>query len=219
MSENKQQPSRLVFKPQAKAQPKAGPRAGEEERLRAAREKATEYRKPPLSPEEEAARKKEEGIHTIEEWGDLITQRIEEAMRRGDFDNLKGHGKPMLVEPEPNVPEDMQMAFRILRNNDMAPAWIADRKEMLRSIDAWRAEFQRVAAEAHSAWIAAASDERHAQIRKNWERWLARWDGEIVEMNRLIGTFNLKQPIARLEIFKLRLDDELKKVGMARILD
>lgn len=214
MSENRQQPSRLIFRPQVRAKPQAG----EEERLRAAREKATEYRKPPPSPEEEAA-KKDEDARSIEEWGDLITQRIEDAMRRGDFDNLRGHGKPLRVDPEPNVPEDMQMAFRILKNNDMAPAWIADRKEMLRAIEAWRAEFQRVTSEAHSAWIAAASDERRAQIYKSWERWLVRWDAEIVEMNRRIGTFNLKQPIARLEIFKLRLDDELKRVGMARTLD
>jgi len=217
MSENKQQSSRLVFRPQAKAKPKVETRASEEERLRAAREKATEYRKPQSSSEEEA--KRDEGISSIEQWGDLITQRIEEAMRRGDFDNLSGHGKPLRVEAEPNVPEDMQMAFRILKNNDMVPTWIAERKEMLRAIEAWRAEFQRIVGEAHSAWIAAASDERQAQIRQSWARWIVRWEDEIVEMNRRIGTFNLKQPIARLEIFKLRLDDELKKVGMTRTLD
>jgi len=218
MSAEKEQPQRLIFKPQAKAKPKAEPKLGEEERLRAAREKASEYRKPPLSPEEEAQKKKD-GVRSIEEWGDLVSQRIEEAMRRGDFENLPGHGKPLSVAPEPNVPEDQQMAFRILKNNDMTPAWIADRKEMLRGIEVWRAEFQRVAGEANSAWVAAVSDERRAQIRKNWERWIARWEGEIIEMNRRIGNFNLRQPIARLEIFKLRLDDELKKVGLARTLD
>jgi hypothetical protein len=181
--------------------------------LRAAREKAAEYRNPRLPTE------KEDGLHTIEEWADLVTKRIEEAIRRGDFDNLAGQGKPMRVEPEPFVPEDQQMANRILKNNDMVPTWIGERKEMLRAIEAWREQFKRIVGEAHSAWIAAGSDERRGQLRQSWARWLARWEDELRDLNRRIGTFNLKQPITHLEIFKLRLDDELRKVGMARTLE
>jgi hypothetical protein len=122
------------------------------------------------------------------------------------------------VGPEPFVPEDQQMAFRLLKNNDLTPAWIGERKEMLRAIENWRGQFQHVVGEAHSAWIAAASDERRVQVRESWARWLVRWDAELVELNRRIGLFNLKQPITHLEIFKLRLDDELRRVGMARSL-
>jgi hypothetical protein len=39
-----------------------------------------------------------------------------------------------------------------------------------------------------------------------------------VELNRRIGMLNLKQPIAHLEIFKLRLDDELRQVNATRRL-
>lgn len=212
MSQDKKQSSRLIFKSHAKAAP-AQPRAGEEERLRAAREKATEYRNPKTPIEKEG-----EGLHTIEEWADLVTKRIEEAVRRGDFDNLAGQGKPLRVEPEPFVPEDQQMANRILKNNDMVPTWIGERKEMLRAIEAWRAEFKRITGEAHSAWVAAGNDERRGQIRQSWARWLTRWEDELRELNRRIGLFNLKQPITHLEIFKLRLDDELRKIGMARTL-
>jgi hypothetical protein len=210
MSQNNHQPPRLIFRPPAKS----ASQASEEERLRAAREKAAEYRNPKPPVPDDGDR-----VHAIEEWADLVTKRIDEAMRRGDFDKLSGHGKPMRVDKDPFVPEDQQMAFSLLKNNDMTPTWIADRKDMLRSIEEWRAQFGRIVGEAHSAWIAASSDVRRVQVRQSWERWLARWEDEIVEINRRIALLNLKQPITQLEVYKLRLDDELRKVGMGRTLE
>ena len=211
MNKNKPQPSRLVFKPPTKA----GPRSSEaEERLRIAREKAAEYRDPKDVIDEYGDK-----VQTLDEWADLVSNRIEEAMRRGDFDNLAGHGKPMPVDNDPFVPEEQKMAFRLLKNNDMVPSWIADRKEILRSVESWRVEFKRIVGEAHTAWIAASTDARRVQIRERWDGWITRWEDEIKEINRRINTINLQQPITHLEIFKLRLDDELRKVGMARTLD
>jgi DnaJ family protein C protein 28 len=209
MSQEKQ-PSRLIFKMHGKA----APPTSDEERLRAAREKAAEYRNPQPPTDEDV-----DGTRAIEEWADIVTKRIDEAMRRGDFENLPGRGKPMPIEKDPFVPEDMQMAHAILKKNDMTPDWIAERKEMLRAVENWREQFQRIVGEAHSAWIAASSDARRIQIRESWARWLARWEEEIRELNRRIGIFNIKQPIEHLEVFKLKLDDELRKVGMARSLD
>lgn len=215
MSQDKQQPSRLIFRPPAK--PVTAPVTNEEERLRAAREKAAEYRNPkqPIPDKTE----KEDKPRSMEEWADLVTKRIEEGMRRGDFDNLPGHGKPLPPEQDSLVPDDQKMAFKLLKNNDMTPTWIGDRKEMLRTIEGWREQFQRIVHEAHSAWVAAGTDKRRVQVRQSWERWIARWEGEIAELNRRINTINLKQPVTHLEIFKLRLDDELRKVGMTRTLE
>lgn len=214
MRQEKRPSSRLIFKPAAKLPLQPDAPLSEEERLAAARAKATEYRnpQPPLPNDDEA-------ITEMDEWADLVSKRIEEAMRRGDFDNLAGRGKPLRVENEPFVPEDQQMAYKLLKNNDMTPYWIAERKEMLRSIETWRENFQRIVSEAHTAWVSAASDERRVQVRQSWERWLRRWDEEITDLNRRIGLFNLKQPITHLEIYKLRVDDELRKVGMKRQLD
>jgi hypothetical protein len=212
MKEEKRQPSRLVFRSKPPAKPEPPP--SEEERLRHARERASEYRNPQPVVDADG-----EAITEMDEWADLVSKRIEEAMRRGDFENLRGQGKPMRLEQEPFVPEEQQMANRILKNNDMTPNWIAERKEMLRALESWRAEFQRIVGEAQRAWGTASDDARRVQVRESWARWLARWEDEIVDLNRRIGTFNLKQPITHLEIFKLRLDDELRKVGMTRHLE
>lgn len=222
MRQEKRQPTRLTFQPQSKAVPKVEVLPSEEERLRAAREKASEYRapKPPLpkNPATNADPADDDGVRPIEEWADVVTTRIEEAMRRGDFDRLSGHGKPMNLAPEPFVPATQQMAYSILKNNDLTPSWIGERKEMLNAVEEWRADFQRVVGEAHSVWVAASSEARRVKIQESWARWLLRWETEIEEINRRIGNFNLKQPITHLEIFKLRLSDELRKVGMTRTL-
>ena len=213
MSNDKRQAPRLIFKPPAKPSPPA-PRLSEDERLRQARERAEEYRNPPPIIDQHG-----DVVTEMDEWADVVSNRIEEAMRRGDFDNLRGQGKPLRVDSDPFVPEDQQMAYRLLKNNDMTPTWIAERKEMLRAVESWRENFQRVVGEAQRAWLSASSDDRRIKVRESWARWLIRWDDELVELNRRIGLFNLKQPVAHLEIYKLRLDDELKRIGVTRALE
>ncbi len=144
---------RLIFRPQ----PKRGSRA-DEERLAEAREKAAQYRDPdPHATSQDGEKPK--GVREIEAWSDLAGQRIEEAMRRGDFDNLSGRGKPLRDDINPFVPEDQQMAFRLLQNNRLVPDSIAERNEVLRGVAQWRSTLQHITGEAHSAWAAAQTDD------------------------------------------------------------
>ena len=214
MSQDKHQSSRLIFNPRGKTTSTPGVDASEKERLRTAREKAAEYRNP-----DEHTANQDHKVRDMDEWADIVSQRIEEAIRRGDFDNLSGHGKPMPVEREPFVPEDQQMAFKLLKNNDLVPDWIAERREILRVVEHWRSEFQRIVGEAQTAWTAAESEQRRLQLEERWARWITRWEDEVVELNRRINTLNLKQPITHLEVYKVRLETELRALGMGRRLE
>ncbi len=54
---------------------------------------------------------------------ELIAERkIAEAVERGDFDDLPGRGRPLAIEEDPLVPEDLRMAYRILKNAGYVPA-------------------------------------------------------------------------------------------------
>ena len=64
----------------------------------------------------------------------IVEQRILEAQRRGEFDNLAHAGKPLVFEDE-NVPEDLRMAYKILKNSGYLPPEVELRKEIRRMED------------------------------------------------------------------------------------
>lgn len=153
------------------------------------------------------------------EWNDLISHRIDEAMRNGAFDNLRNKGKPLPQDYNPHVPEDRRMANDLLKNNGLAPQWIGDRTAILHVIETFRTKFRTVALRYHTAWHAESTDVvKRQELRKQWATQLENWQEEIRVLNRRIEVVNLQQPIARLEIFKLLLHEELKRVGMAHEL-
>lgn len=51
----------------------------------------------------------------------LVEDRIFAAMQRGEFENLPGCGKPLPEEDFSMVPEELRMAYRILKNAGFAP--------------------------------------------------------------------------------------------------
>ncbi len=52
----------------------------------------------------------------------LVEQKLLAAVSRGELDDLPGAGKPHELDDDPLVPEDLRMAYRILKNAGYAPA-------------------------------------------------------------------------------------------------
>jgi hypothetical protein len=57
---------------------------------------------------------------------------IQEAMKRGEFDNLPNRGKPLDLDAYFDTPEDMRLAYSVLKNAGILPA----EAELLREIAA-----------------------------------------------------------------------------------
>ncbi len=51
----------------------------------------------------------------------LAEQRILEAQRNGEFDNLPGKGKPLELEDLSWVPEDLRIGYKVLKNACILP--------------------------------------------------------------------------------------------------
>ncbi len=60
----------------------------------------------------------------------LAEQRIQEAMERGDFDNLPGKGKPLVLEDDSHLPPDLRIAYKVLKNANCLPPELELRKEI-----------------------------------------------------------------------------------------
>ena len=59
-----------------------------------------------------------------------IEQQIRAAIERGEFDNLAGKGKPLDLDAYFAMPEELRMAYAMLRSNDYVPEEV----EMLKEI-------------------------------------------------------------------------------------
>ena len=60
----------------------------------------------------------------------LAEEHIEAAIRRGEFDALEGAGQPLVLEDDSLVPEELRVAYRLLRNAGCLPPEQQIRKEI-----------------------------------------------------------------------------------------
>lgn len=61
----------------------------------------------------------------------LAEEKIQEAVRRGDFNNLPGSGKPLPPDDMDNVPEELRVGYKLLKNAGLIPEEMQLRKEMV----------------------------------------------------------------------------------------
>ena len=67
------------------------------------------------------------GMNVLDE---IAESRIQEAVQRGDFDNLANAGKPLHLDSDPFIPEEMRMAYKILKNAGYLPPEISLRNDI-----------------------------------------------------------------------------------------
>jgi len=60
----------------------------------------------------------------------IAEEKIREAEQRGEFKNLPGAGKPLALEDDSMIPEQLRMAYKILKNSNFVPPEVEDRKEI-----------------------------------------------------------------------------------------
>jgi hypothetical protein len=60
----------------------------------------------------------------------IAEQRIAEAMRERDLNSPKWKNKPLPLEDDRFVPDDLKMAYKILKNSGYLPPEIEERKEV-----------------------------------------------------------------------------------------
>ena len=65
----------------------------------------------------------------------IAEQRISESIAKGEFDNLPGQGKPLELEDMSGIPEELRMAYKILRNAGCLAPEIQERKDITRLLD------------------------------------------------------------------------------------
>ena len=95
-----------------------------------------------------------------------IEERIQQAMARGEFDDLPGKGKPLDLEAYFATPEDLRMAYAMLKSNDFVPEEV----EIAREIATLREQLADTSSDEERAELTRKLNERPLALRILIER-------------------------------------------------
>jgi hypothetical protein len=65
----------------------------------------------------------------------IVEERILTAQKKGEFENLSGAGKPLDLNDDRSVPEELRLAYKILKNANCIPPEIELKKEIRQTED------------------------------------------------------------------------------------
>ena len=65
----------------------------------------------------------------------IVEERILKAQKKVDFENLIGSGKPLKLNENYYIPEELRLAYKILKNADCLPPEIELKKEIKQTED------------------------------------------------------------------------------------
>ena len=60
----------------------------------------------------------------------IVEERIRQAQRKGEFENLSGHGEPLNLEYDSGIAGDLRLAHKILKNAGFLPPEVELRKKI-----------------------------------------------------------------------------------------
>lgn len=112
-------------------------------------------------------------------------ERIEAAIRAGEFDTTEGRGRPIKLDNDPHTPPDERLARHVMQNAGVKPAWV------------------ELADEIQGRFSAARDDllgavKRLSPDHPQFNRAIERFDDRVDEINALIRRYNLMVPHPRL---------------------
>ena len=168
-------------------------------------------------PDQEDAKSKRKHILTATTYKTVVEKQIQEAMERGEFDNLPGKGKPLDLDIN-HFAGDNELAFKMLKDNNFTLPWIADRNRLFEEIRDFR-ERMLHQWQLHGAQVLAmARGGQEGVAQRRWTALLMQWLSNIERLNKRIADVNMGIPIRNLEILSLGIDSELTRIGAKREL-
>ena len=134
------------------------------------------------------------------DWLDKI---IEEAMRKGQFDDLPGKGKPLNLDPNPHEDPEKRLAHKVLHNAGYKLPWIEERNEIEEAIKNAQTTLAREYDECRATPSAPFA-------RSAWDAATEKFRVRVVEINKCIDIYNLKVPSQVFQRARLDADAMLR---------
>lgn len=68
----------------------------------------------------------------LDQWAE---RHIIDAQRKGEFEDLRGAGEPLVLDDDSHVPAELRAGYRLLKNAGCLPPELEQRKEAIQLLD------------------------------------------------------------------------------------
>jgi hypothetical protein len=146
-----------------------------------------------------------------------LDELLQKAADEGRFANLPGEGKPLHLENDPNVPDHLRIAFKLLKDSGYAPEWILHGQE----IDVKRGELMDNIRRGVRAYKGAVQDanrdpvegeQRKQRAHQAWDVAKQAFEETARSLNREILNYNLKVPHGVTHKFPFIVEHEIERL-------
>ena len=91
----------------------------------------------------------------------LVEEKIREAIEAGKFDGLAGCGKPIDLKPYFDTPEDLRLAYSVLKSSGFIP----EEAQLFKEIDALKTALSHHPDDQESAHLRKTIEEKTLKLR------------------------------------------------------
>ncbi|MCU0513881.1 MAG: DUF1992 domain-containing protein [Anaerolineae bacterium] len=150
-------------------------------------------------------------------WKSWLDEQVERLIGDGATDHLPGAGRPLDLEEDSNIPPEERLARRIMKDNDLPPAWVllkqeldGERAALLHRLENYARDYGARLAEArrrNSLILEREADER-------WQRAGHKLRQDMETYNRKLLTYNVSAPPPFNQAIPLNVAEEMR--GAAR---
>lgn len=145
------------------------------------------------------------GGKTTESIQRIANEIIYDSMKRGEFENLKGQGKPLKLDPINPVLDNIEQKInKMLSNSGFAPEWITLDKEIRTAVDKLKSDME-------TAWNKHGPHPMRQEQLMHWEQCLSEFQDSVSTINRKIFNLNLIVPSLTSQRTHLKLERLLSK--------
>lgn len=96
----------------------------------------------------------------------IAENKIQEALERGDFDHLSNKGQPLNLDEYFATPEELRLAYSVLKSAKIIPAEI----DLIREVGNLNRQIENCTDETEKNRLGKIRDEKQLQLRLRLER-------------------------------------------------
>lgn len=130
-------------------------------------------------------------------WESYVDRQVREVIGDGNISHMSGAGKPLDLNDDPNTPEHLRMTYKIMRDHDVTPDWMAQSAFLDQEEDKLRKQINIRA----DRFIREMSKARHQgkfvaenKIEAEWKTYLAEFIERVGRYNKEVLSYNISVP-------------------------